>query len=148
MQIRMASVADAATVAQMLKRLTDEIIKDTGAQHFNIDLEVTTNRARDFLESGAYVVFLAIDYNRSITFAAPCESYALHAEGKFGVIQEFYVDQSSRSQGIGHELLNHVSTVSNAARRTSNCVRRRYPLLIDRLIFIKTMALESQEDAK
>lgn len=37
-----------------------------------------------------------------------CESYALYAEGAFGILQEFYVQPQYRSQAVGQGLVDQI----------------------------------------
>jgi len=63
--------------------------------------------ARELLEAGHYRVLLARDgdHGAVLGFATLCESHALYAGGRFGIIQEFYVRPDHRSQRIGARLL-------------------------------------------
>jgi|GEM_PF-4712043 len=56
--IRLAEQTDAPSIARMLKSLTDEIITETGAQHFHIDIAATEQQCRLFLADGHYTVLL------------------------------------------------------------------------------------------
>jgi GNAT superfamily N-acetyltransferase len=105
--IRPAEQADAQSIARMLKALTDEIIAETGAQHFNIDLAATEEQCRSFLVAGHYTVLLAeSSAGMPIGFISLCPSYALYAEGAFAIIQELYVTIDHRNCGTGTQLLD------------------------------------------
>ena len=105
--IRRGELEDAGAIAAMVKDLTDEIVERTGSQYFTIDIETTTCRCRHFLAEGIYTVFLAIDTEThgKIGFISLCESYALYAEGAFGIIQELYVVPTHRSLQVGRQLV-------------------------------------------
>jgi len=108
--IRFALASDAAAIAVGVKALTDEIIARTGAPHFDVELAQIEADCRIFLENGRYAVYLAEDEAaRCVGFAALCESQALYAGGRFGIIQEFYVATEMRSSGIGRRLLDSVA---------------------------------------
>lgn len=108
--IRQAGPDDAELIARLAKALTDEISGRTGARHFNVALESTRKLCRTLMEQGKYRVLLAVDSGseRPIGFATLCESYALYAEGSFGIIQEFFIVPEFRSQQVGAQLLERV----------------------------------------
>mgnify|MGYP000495357679 CR=1 FL=1 len=109
--IKNATPTDAPVVASFAKALTDEIIVKTGAQHFNVNIEETTDLCRKLMEQGKYTVLLAVngESDTCIGFAALCESHALYAEGTFGIVQEFYIQPEFRSQKVGSILLEKVA---------------------------------------
>ncbi len=100
-----AAPADAGMLARMVKALTDEIIARTGAPHFDLSIDALTAQAAAFIADGTYTVLLARD-PEPVGFAALCESAALYAGGRFGIVQEFYVAPDRRSGGVGKALLD------------------------------------------
>lgn len=92
-------------IAQLAICLTHEIIERTGMQHFDVDIVLAEKLCKEFLERDKYHVIAALDQNRVIGFGALCESYALYAEGTFGILQEFYVLPEYRSLNIGQQLI-------------------------------------------
>ena len=42
---------------------------------------------------------------KNIGFLSLCESYSLYADGSFAIIQEFFVQPTYRSRGVGAKLL-------------------------------------------
>lgn len=109
--IKKATSADSQVIASFAKALTDEIIAKTGAQHFNVNIDETTELCRNLMEQGKYTVLLAVngESDTSIGFATLCESHALYAEGTFGIVQEFYIQPEFRSQKVGTTLLKAVA---------------------------------------
>ena len=105
--IRRATQADAAEIARMAKALTDEIIEMIGEGHFDIDPQVSTSLAREWIEAGRYVSYIALDEasGTAIGVATLCESRSLYAQGIFGIIQEFYVSPQWRSREVGAHLV-------------------------------------------
>ena len=103
--IRIASPGDAALVAEMATALTGEIIERTGVRHFNVNRAEATQLCSRLITDGCYIALLARDGASCVGLAGLCESYALYAEGRFGIVQEFYVVPGSRSSGIGGDLL-------------------------------------------
>jgi len=108
MIIKKASPDDAGAIAGMVKELTDEIMAKTDGKHFCVEVPTTMQRCRRFLEAGLYTAYLAVEEasGEAVGFVALCESHALYAEGTFGIIQELYVREGSRSQGIGGRLVD------------------------------------------
>ncbi len=122
--VRAAGPADAAAVAAGVKALTDEIMARTAAPHFDVDLARLEADCRSFLEAGSYAAYLAEDAAaRCAGFATLCESHALYAGGRFGIIQEFYVAPDYRSAGVGRRLLDAVAAhgVGRGWRRLEMC---------------------------
>jgi GNAT superfamily N-acetyltransferase len=105
---RNATFHDAATIAEMVVQLTNEISARTGQKHFDISLEETTRRARSLMETGVYGAVIAGSKGKPVAVATFTESFALYAAGKIGIIQEFYVAPDSRSHRVGASLLEQV----------------------------------------
>jgi len=105
--IERALAADAPALAAMTGELLDEIMAAVGVKAFNFDLEEATARAREFLDRERYFVFLARAGRecRAVGFVALCESWALYAEGAFGILPELYVRPAYRSAGVGRSLV-------------------------------------------
>ena len=99
---------DAAIAGQLVFELTQEICERTHTQHFDIDLPGTIERCRDLLAKGHYSVILGYADDKPVAVATISETYALYAAGKIGVIQEFYVQPSYRSAGLGAQLIEAV----------------------------------------
>ncbi|MBF0273964.1 MAG: GNAT family N-acetyltransferase [Nitrospinae bacterium] len=106
LRIQQAVIEDSQAITEMVKELTDEIIATMDDVAFNIDVIKLTKKCRELIEKNNYFIFLAFKENEKgpVGFVSLSESYALYAEGEFGIIQEFYVKQEFRSEGIGREL--------------------------------------------
>ena len=102
-----AVAADAGAVAAMTGELLEESMAVVGVRAFHFDLAEATARAREFLERERYVAFLARAGGepREVGFVALCESWALYAEGAFGILPELYVRPAYRSLGVGRALI-------------------------------------------
>ena len=109
-QYQWVNVQHADTIAQLVVCLTEEIMERTGMQHFDVDVVQAEKLCRDFLSQDKYHVIAAFQNHQVIGFGALCESYALYAEGAFGILQEFYVQPQYRSQAVGQELLDHIKS--------------------------------------
>ncbi|MGC8774562.1 MAG: GNAT family N-acetyltransferase [Chlorobaculum sp.] len=104
--IRKATVVDVDAVASMVDELLSEIMQAIGVPAFDVASDETAARLRDFLETGRYVVFVAVDgSDEPAGFIALYESCALYAGGVFGTIPELFVRPECRSLGVGQGLL-------------------------------------------
>jgi GNAT superfamily N-acetyltransferase len=108
LNIQRAGVADASDITSLIGELLQEIMQTIGIQAFHFDPIETARRLEDFLQQEKYVVFLARD-NTDASIQGVlclCESYALYAEGSYGIIPEFYVRPGHRCSGVGARLLD------------------------------------------
>lgn len=103
--ITLAEIHDAETLATMVGELLHEIMAAVQDKAFGFDHSDTVGRARAWMQKGLYTVILAKLGSKPIGFLALYESYALYTEGVCGTIPEFYVRSPHRSQGIGSALL-------------------------------------------
>lgn len=101
-------------VGKLAVCLTEEIIERTGMKHFEVDVALAEKLCREFLEQEKYHVIAAFDEQKVIGFGALCESYALYAEGAFGILQEFYVLPEYRNLNIGQGLIEQIKKFANA----------------------------------
>lgn len=106
--IAQAQPEDAEAVAHMVKALLEEIMAATGAAHFKAEEAELRIRCCDFLQQGAYTVWLARKENETVGVVTLTEARALYAGGSFGLIPEFYVAPEFRSHGVGAALLDAV----------------------------------------
>jgi GNAT superfamily N-acetyltransferase len=105
--IEKATSDHAPAISILVGELLKEIMDTIGVEAFNFNLEETTERLRDFIDTEKYFVFIAQDSNEDILgFISLYESYALYAEGAFGTIPELYVRPAHRSKRIGSLLLS------------------------------------------
>lgn len=113
---RMALVdaSSAAEIGRLATCLTQEIIERTGVRHFDVDEARAIALCREFLTQGCYQVMAAFEGERVLGFGALCESCSLYAEGRFGIIQEFYVLPEWRSHGVGEALLREITALGRA----------------------------------
>ncbi len=95
----------------MVGDLLAEIMNAIGVQAFNFDLAETTSRLKDFLDREKYFVFVArSESGNPAGFIALFESYALYAEGAFGIIPELYVRPEHRMNGLGLHLVSQAKS--------------------------------------
>lgn len=102
------AVDNSKEIAQLAVCLTEEIIERTGTPHFDINTELAEELCRTFISQNQYYVIAAFQQDHVIGFGALCESYALYAEGKFAILQEFFVLPDFRSQRVGYELIEEI----------------------------------------
>lgn len=104
--IRRATLEDANNIAVMVGELLNEIMSSIGVPAFNFSLEETTDRLKDFMSREKYFVFVAESKREGlIAFITLSENHALYAEGAFGIIPEFFVRSTFRSQRVGLRLV-------------------------------------------
>jgi GNAT superfamily N-acetyltransferase len=113
--IQKAIAEDAQDIAEMVGELLNEIMTASGVPAFHFNLQETIARIADYISREKYFVFVARSDNAgAIGFIALCESYALYAEGAFGIIPEFYVRPAHRSQNVGSRLLAQAKSLSQS----------------------------------
>lgn len=107
LRIDHAQPADAPIIAQMVGELLREIMDVIGIKAFGFHQDETAARVRSWMIDGKYTVLLARDADRGepLGFLALDESFALYAEGSFGMIPELFVRPPYRSSGVGAALL-------------------------------------------
>jgi GNAT superfamily N-acetyltransferase len=108
LSIQTAGAADVGDITTLIGELLHEIMQTIGTQAFHFDPVETAQRLEDFLQQGKYVAFLArTSADASVEgVVCLCESQALYAEGRYGIIPEFYVRPEHRSGGVGARLLD------------------------------------------
>jgi len=102
-RIALATSDDAECIAELAVRLTAEIVEQSNAAAFDLDLRDTVERCRSYLASATYAVLVARhpQSGELVGMLAMSESHALYTEGPFGTVQELYVEPAWRSRGIG-----------------------------------------------
>lgn len=106
--ISKVSINEAATIAEMVQQLLQEIMTITGSAHFHVELPALTRRCEQFIADGIYTVFMAADGagNMPAGFISLTETHSLYAEGAFGIIPELYVQPQYRAAGAGQLLVD------------------------------------------
>ena len=115
LRIQRADAADAQVIAVMAGELLDEITRAIGSPAFNFKRDAATDTLGDFIGREKYFVFVATSADTTPAgFITLCESYALYAEGVFGIVPEFYVRPPFRSQGVGRRLMDAAKSFGRA----------------------------------
>lgn len=106
LEIRQATTADTAVVADMIALLLSELGEK---QLEGSEYTVACEELLGVSGSSNYTAFLAWDEkNECAGIVTVAESCSIYAKGRFGVIQELYVRPSFRSKFVGRELVNAV----------------------------------------
>ena len=114
MKIEWVNKDKAEDVAKLAVCLLNEIIERSGLAAFDVDEEKAVRLCSDFMTDRRYRVLAAFEDNRIVAFGALCESQSLYAEGRFGIVQEFYVEPEYRSQNLGQRMIESMSAYAKA----------------------------------
>lgn len=106
MNIKLINQDKAEDVAKLAVCLLNEIIERSGMPAFDVDEAKAVRLCSEFVADRRYRVLAAFDEERVVAFGALCESQSLYAEGRFGILQEFYVEPEYRSQNLGQRMLD------------------------------------------
>lgn len=109
MRIERASPADLPQVVRLVERLLVEL-HDGGDEFSGLDLARTLS---DMAERGdRFLALLAReDDGEAIGVLTLTETFAIYAGGRYGVIDELYVDPAHRSTGVGRDLLDAAAAI-------------------------------------
>ena len=105
MIIEKASAIHVNVISDFVARLLSEL---DGKQYSRFDFFKTTEALMNDAAT-PYTVFLAKCESEYIGFISIVECRAIYAQGKYGVIQEMYIDSQNRSTGVGKRLLDCVA---------------------------------------
>lgn len=105
-----ASRSDLPEVLRLVERLLEELADET-------DEFAGLDRARTFVdlerEGDGFVALLALDdAGAAAGVLTLTETFAIYAGGRYGVIDELYVEPAMRSAGIGRLLLEEALAVA------------------------------------
>lgn len=102
MVIEQATKKHVNIISELIARLLSEL---DGKQYSRFDFIKTTDSLMNDSVT-PYTVFLAKDEFKYIGLISIVECRAIYAQGKYGVIQELYIDSEYRSSGVGKSLLD------------------------------------------
>jgi GNAT superfamily N-acetyltransferase len=106
-RIRAASVEDAPAVAAAVEALLVEL---GGERPSVAELEAA---ARELVEGRAAGALLVAEAGDAIVgFLAASWQHAIHVPGRYGTIQDLWVDSDWRSRAVGHELVEALVTLA------------------------------------
>ena len=101
-EIVRAGAADRETVLVLVERLLREL-EDEPEEFLRID---RAKILRDLEAAGErFAAFLAVEGEGPVGVLTLTETFAIYAGGRFGVIDEMYVEAGHRGEGIGRRLI-------------------------------------------
>lgn len=103
--LRPAGPEDAPEIARLAAALLGEIMTRTGAPNFKADAARNAGVCRELLAGGELTALLLERDGLAAGYALLCQSASLYAGGRFGILQELYVEPGLRSGGAGERLL-------------------------------------------
>ena len=108
-EIRRAGPQDRQTVLELVERLLTEL-EDLPKEFAGLDRDRTLF---DLANAGdTFIAFLARTSGEPIGVLTVTETFAIYAGGRYGVIDELYVEPAHRSAGIGRLLLEEALAVA------------------------------------
>jgi len=111
---KIASPNDAVSIGSMVCKLLQELDERSHMPQQNLNRSATIKRCERFLMDGDYTAILGFAGTKPIATATITETCALYAQGKIGIIQEFFVMPDYRSQGIGGKRLEELKRYGQA----------------------------------
>lgn len=114
MKIEWVNKDKAEDIAKLAVCLLNEIIERSGLAAFDVDEAKAVRLCSDFMADRRYHVLAAFEDDRIVAFGALCESQSLYAEGRFGIVQEFYVEPEYRGQNLGQRMIDSMSVYAKA----------------------------------
>jgi GNAT superfamily N-acetyltransferase len=101
-EIVRAGAADRETVLVLVERLLREL-EDEPEEFLRID---RAKILRDLEAAGErFTAFLAVEGGAPVGVLTLTETFAIYAGGRFGVIDEMYVEAGHRGEGLGRRLI-------------------------------------------
>jgi GNAT superfamily N-acetyltransferase len=101
LRIRIATTEDAEALCEAMRAFLAEL----DGSNTGLDEHAEVALATDLLAGDQHLVLLA-ETDRPVGFITAAETAALHAGGRYAVVDEFYVIPEVRSSGIGKRLLD------------------------------------------
>jgi GNAT superfamily N-acetyltransferase len=112
-----ASIKDVKVVVNLIAELLIDFNNKNGS-NFIVD-KVNLEKKKKIIIRENFGAFIAYDSeSKPIGLITISEAFSIYNGGDFGVITELYVDQNSRSEGIGKLLLQSVFDFSDAMNWT------------------------------
>ena len=109
------SLSTVPMVTTMVGELLHEIMRVIDTPAFDFDHDETATRLTQFITTGIYDGFVALDGDEAVGFATVYQSHSLYGNGAYGTIPELYVRPEYRSRKIGNRLLS--ALVDNAKHK-------------------------------
>ena len=102
LKIVRAGAAERETVLGLVEKLLREL-EDESEEFAGLD---RAKILRDLADAGErFTAFLAIEGTEPVGVLTLTETFAIYAGGRFGVIDELYVESGHRGEGVGRRLV-------------------------------------------
>lgn len=109
LKIKSAKVENYQVTTELYEELIKEICNKTNVEPKLPPESQSLELCKHYLESEAIKIFVAEMEKEIVGFISLCSSCSLYAGGKFGIIQEFFVQPRYRSNKIGSKLLSEAN---------------------------------------
>lgn len=108
-RIEPCAIEDYEEIEELFHKLIREIVVKTTGDPALFQITDVLESYKAGLSGGIYKVFKAVDLasHQAVGFISLCESFALYADGSFGIIQELFVEDDYRSRRVGESLMNY-----------------------------------------
>lgn len=103
-QIREANLEDMNLVIDFITRLLFEL----DGSKVELDNKSLSKAYSEFIMNDNNKIYIASDREKEIGIITVAQSIAIYTQGRYGIINEFYVLPEYRSSGIGKLLLSEV----------------------------------------
>lgn len=110
MVIERAEISQVNLIIKLLKELYIELGEEEGAILF-----LNAELIKDVLESKQTEIYLVFNHNKeAIGIATLTECQSIYAGGKYGLIDEMYIEPGYRSKSIGSLIIENIKRIGNA----------------------------------
>lgn len=107
--MKLDKVVDKAEIKKYITLLYSELF---GASSIPTDEAFEQIFAQLDNPNNPHEAYTLVDGSTVIAFFTLVESFAIFAQGKYGIINELWVNQAYRSQGVGQKVINEICNIA------------------------------------